>query len=262
MARTIAYVPRVIALTRQVPAAFANALCAVPPDPPIDLALAREQHAAYRAALASLGFEVIALPVADALPDSCFVEDTAVVAGGLALITRPGAPSRQAETAAIAAALGERLELAYMTEPATLDGGDCMRVGNTIYAARSARTNAAGIARLIDVFAPRGIHIVPIALPEGVLHLKCVCAPLAEDRITLDEATLSRNEFDGVHVVAIPPGESYAANVLASGDRVLVAAGFPRTLDVLAAAGFTPMPLATTEFRKADAALTCLSILS
>ena len=103
---------------------------------------------------------------------------------------------------------------------------------------------------------------MPIDLPAGVLHLKCVCAPLGDGRITLADATIPRAAFDGVkHVVAIPAAESYAANVLARDGTVLVADGFPRTRDALVAAGFRVLPLATSEVRKADGALTCLSIV-
>ncbi|MBA3395824.1 MAG: dimethylargininase [Deltaproteobacteria bacterium] len=249
------------ALTRGVPASFADALCAAPSVVPISVALARQQHAAYRAALAELGVVVTEVAVADELPDSCFVEDTAVVAAGVALVTRPGAVSRQPETAAIFDALAGQLEVARMEAPATLDGGDCMRVGSTIYVGRSARTNAAGIARLAEVFEPRGLRVVPIAMPEGVLHLKCVCAPLGDDRITLAAGTIPRDAFGDVHVVTIPADECYGANAVAIGATVLVADGFPRTHDVLTAAGFCVVPLATTEFRKADGALTCLSIV-
>ena len=155
-----------IAVTRAIPASFVDALAAVPPDPPIDVGRARVQHAAYRAALAACGVEVVLLDADEAYPDGCFVEDTAVVAGGLALITRPGARSRQGEGAAIAAALAPHVELARMAAPATLDGGDCLRLGRTIYVGRSARTNADGVARAAEVFGPRGFRIVAVDLPK------------------------------------------------------------------------------------------------
>jgi dimethylargininase len=252
----------VIALTRPVPASFASALCAAAPDEPIDVARARRQHAAYSAALTELGATVVQLPRADQLADSCFVEDTAVVAEGLAVITRPGAPSRRGEPAATAEVLAAHCELVSMIEPATLDGGDCMRVGRTIFVGRSARTNDAGIARLASAFEPRGVRVVPIDMPPAVLHLKCVCAPLGDDRITLAEGTIPREAFGGLHVVPVPAGESYAANVLCIGERVLVADGYPRTREALERAGLRTMALATSEFRKADGALTCLSILA
>lgn len=250
-----------IAIVREVPESFAHALSAAVPESPIDVAVARAQHAAYRAALAASGLEVRVVAAADELPDSCFVEDTAVVADMVALVTRPGARSRQAEPPAIAAALDDYLAIATMGAPATLDGGDCMRVGRTIFVGRSARTNAAGIARLAEVFEPHGFRVIAIDMPANVLHLKCVCAPLPDGRITLADATIPRAAFGDLDVVTIPAREAYAANVLALPDRVLVADGFPDARAAIEAAGFTTHALATTEFRKADGALTCLSVL-
>ncbi len=249
------------ALTRSIPASFVHALSAVPPDPPIDVGLARAQHASYRAALAALGLRVTVLDADEACPDCCFIEDTALVAGGVALITRPGAPSRQGEGAAIAAALAATVELARMPAPATLDGGDCLRLGRTIYVGRSARTNAAGVARAAEVFEPRGYRVVPVALPAHVLHLKCVCAPLGDDRVLLAEGALAADVFAGADVVWVPVAETYAANAVAVGGGVIISDGFPRTRAALEAAGFTVHAVPTSEVRKADGSLTCLSIL-
>lgn len=244
------------ALTREVPDSFANALCAIAPSVPIEVVTARAQHAVYRSTLADLGVDVKVLPAEHALPDSCFVEDTAVVVNGLALITRPGAHSRQAEPVRVAEAL-QKLERVYMQAPATLDGGDCMRVGDRIYVGRSARTNEAGIAELQRVFG----NVVVLDMPRHVLHLKCVCAPLGSDTITLADDTIPASSFGSVDIVRVPGDEAYAANVLAVGSSVLVAAGFPRTRDAIADAGFSPIEVHTSEFRKADGALTCLSIM-
>jgi dimethylargininase len=246
------------AVVRDVAGSFADALSAVPA--PIDVALARKQHIAYREALEQCGAQLLRVPN-DQHPDGCFVEDTAVVVPGLAVITRPGAPSRQLETPEIAETLQAQMDTARMTAPATLDGGDCMRVGKTIFVGRSARTNEEGIAFLADAFERRGYRVVPIDMPPGVLHLKCVCAPLGEDRITLADQSIPPEAFGAVAVVRIPAEESYAANVLAIANRVLVASGYPRTRDALQAAGFAPIEVDTSEFRKADGALTCLSIL-
>ena len=252
---------KAFALTRPPGARFAEALAATPPDPPIDLALARAQHAAYREALAWLGADALALAPDDAHPDACFVEDTAVVAGELAVITHPGAPSRRGEVDAVATALARRLEVTRMTGPGTLDGGDCLRLGRTIYAGRSARTSADGVAQLAAAVAPRGYRVVPVTMPAGLLHLKCVCAPLGDDRVLLAEGTLPAEVFAGASVVWVPADEAYAANAVALGDRVVMSAGFPRTRDALARAGFQTRAVETTEVRKADGALTCLSIV-
>ena len=249
------------AILRGVSSSFADALASTAPTQPIDVALARRQHAAYRAALEAMGASVTLVDADDDCPDCCFVEDTAVVAEGVGLITRPGAPSRRAETTAIAAALAPHVEIARMAEPATLDGGDCMRVGSTIYVGRSARTNAAGIARLEEVFRPRGLRVVPIELSTGVLHLKCVCSSLGGERMLLARGSLPGSTFHGADIVWVPAEETYAANAVAVGSSVLVAAGFPRTRDALAGAGFTTHTVPTSEVRKADGSLTCQSIL-
>jgi len=249
------------ALVRAIPASFANALSATPPASPIDVALAREQHAAYRAALEAMGVTVTMLDADERYPDCCFIEDTAVTGDGLALITRSGAPSRRGETEAVAAGLAPYLELARMTGPATLDGGDCMLLGSTIYVGRSARTNAAGIARLEEVFAPRGLRIVALDLPPDILHLKCVCSLLNTDRILLARDTLPARAFPGAAIVWVPADETYAANAVALGTHVLCAAEYPRTREALEAAGFTTHPVPTSEVHKADGSLTCQSIL-
>ena len=249
------------ALTRHIPSSFAHALSAVPPDPPIDVALARQQHRIYCLALAECGAVVTTLPVDERCPDSVFVEDTAVIVDRQALITRPGAPSRQLETEAVATQLDAWLDVRPMTEPATLDGGDCMRVGRTFYVGRSARTNAAGIAQLARVFAPRGVEVVPVELPPGVLHLKCVCSPLGGGRILLAADSLERAVFREHEIVWVPAEETYAANAVAIGPHVIVADGFPRTREALVTAGFLPHPVPCSEVRKADGSLTCQSIV-
>jgi len=249
-----------LAVVRQVPSSYAQALSAHAPDEPVDVARARAQHAAYRAALTACGVSVIDLPADEAHPDCCFVEDTAVIAAGIAIVTHPGAPSRRGEVDAIASELEGRVRVVRMAGPATLDGGDCMRVGALIFVGHSARTNQAGIARMITTFEPHGFRIVPVELPAGILHLKSVCAPLGEDRITLAEG-MPRDAFADLDIVAIPAAETYAANVLAIGDRVLVSAGYPRTLEALSRADYSCIPLEMSEFRKADGALTCLSLL-
>ena len=248
------------AFVRGVPSSFPRALVASAPAQPIDVAIARNQHAAYRDALAAMGARVTFLIPDENCPDCVFIEDTAVVAAGLAVITRPGAESRRAETPAVATALRE-LDVVQLAAPATLDGGDCMRVGTTIYVGRSARTNAAGIAALAEAFAPRGLRVVALDLPPGILHLKCVCSPLGDDRILLAEASLAPERFDGVDVVTVPAAETYAANAVAFDNHVLVAAEFPRTHQLLARAGFTLHPVPTSEVRKADGSLTCQSIV-
>lgn len=229
----------------------------------IDLGLALTQHAAYVGALRELGLTVIALPPLADYADACFVEDTAVVFGAAALVTRPGAPSRRGEEETVAWAVGNLgLSLTRMLPPATLDGGDVLRVGNVFFVGRSDRTNREGLDAL-ERFA-RGVdpeaRVVPVDLPPGVLHLKCHASALGDDTV-LAAAALPLDLPSHVRRLDIPDSEAFAANAVATPAGVLVAAGYPRTAEVLTAAGFRVRPLVTSEFAKADGSLTCLSVL-
>jgi dimethylargininase len=245
------------AIVREIPDSFTRALSSQVAAS-IDVALARSQHAAYVSALAAIGVTIDTLDADGAHPDCVFVEDTAVIIDGVALITQPGAPSRRGETASVAAALARHVEIVRMTGEATVDGGDCMRIGTTLYVGASARTNGAGIARLTDVFSR--LRVVTVWLPANVLHLKCVCTPLGDDRMLLAEGSLAPAAFDA-RVIQVPAEETYAANAVAVGSHVIAADGFPRTLDALASAGFTVHPVPVSEVRKADGSLTCQSLL-
>ncbi|HTJ40686.1 MAG TPA: arginine deiminase family protein [Kofleriaceae bacterium] len=251
-----------IAITREVSDRFASAISAAVPESPIDVARARSQHLAYRAALESLGARVIVVDADDACPDCVFVEDTAVFAAGLAVVTRPGAVSRRAEVEPIARALSSLgISIARMHAPATLDGGDCLRVGRTIYVGRSARTNAAGIAALAGAFESRGVRVVAVTMPPRILHLKCVCSPLGDDRILLARGSIDPSTFAGVSIVWAPADETYAANAVFVGGGVIVAEGFPRTREALEGAGLRTIAVPCGEVRKADGSLTCQSII-
>ncbi|HWM84617.1 MAG TPA: arginine deiminase family protein [Kofleriaceae bacterium] len=250
------------AIVRSVPASFARALCAAPPDPPIDVDRARAQHAAYVAALAATGADIVIVASDEDCPDCCFVEDVAVLIGDAALVTRPGAPSRRAETDPVAAVLAGRALLLRMEAPATLDGGDCLRLGRTFYVGLSARSNRAGIESLAAAAAPRGFTVVPLDMPPGVLHLKSVCSPLTDDTLLIAENTLAPRAFAGARALIAPASETHASNAVATGDTVLVAAGAPVTRALVEATGLRTVEVDTSELRKADGALTCLSIVS
>jgi dimethylargininase len=246
------------ALVRAVPASFARALAEAPPDQPIDVERARKQHAAYMAALLGLGCQVERLPPDDRFPDSCFVEDCAVVAGGVALITRPGAESRRGEVDAVADGLRD-LRQERMTEPATLDGGDCLRLGRTFFVGLSSRTNRAGVDRLAAAFPDH--RVVPVDMPPHVLHLKSVCSPLGGDRVLLAKGTLDPATFAPAEVLVVPRSERHASNAVSIGDGVLIASGAPATRALCERRGLRVLDVDTSEMRKADGALTCLSIL-
>ena len=242
-----------LALVRPVPARFDRALREDPA--PIDVARARAQHAGLVAAMRRAGVEVVALPVEDDLPDSCFVEDPAVVIGGRALITRSAVAARAPERARAADALARWCAVERMGEGA-LDGGDVLRVGARLFVGLTRRSDAAGVERL-RAFA-RGLTVVPVPLAEG-LHLKSA-ATLAAPGLVVHDPRLDPSCFEAVGVEAIPADEPAGANVLALGATVLVSAAAPRTRARLARRGLEAVGVEVGEFHRADGALTCLSL--
>lgn len=247
-----------IAIVRGIPSSYAHATTRSPTGP-IDVVGARSQHAVYVAALQSLGATIHEVPVADDLPDSCFVEDNAVVADEVALGCRIGHAPRRAEFDAVLAALARYRPVTRMTE-GTLDGGDVLRVGRTFFVGRSARTDAGGITALERTFAPHGYRVVPVPLGDH-LHLKCVVTALDDASVLLADGSLDPALFAGFEIVRVLPEDAYAANVVTIGRGALVAAGFPRVQDTLARRGFRVLPVDVSEARKGDGSLTCSSIL-
>src|SRR5262249_10847128 len=135
------------------------------------------------------------------------------------------------------------------------------RPGGAIYVGLPARTNAAGAARLAEVFGPRGLAVRTVELPPGVLHLKSVCSPLGNDCVLVAAGALPASTFRVARVLVAPPDEARAANAMACGGGALVAARCPETQALVEAAGLRVVPVDTSELAKADGALTCLSIL-
>jgi dimethylargininase len=250
---------RPLAITRAISASFASALVRDPSSVPPDPVAAREEHRAYVRALELLGFEVAVLPADDRFPDACFVEDCALVHEGVALLTRTGAPSRRHEGDSLRDVLAAHVRVETMQAPATLEGGDCLRIGQRLYVGRGARTNAEGIARAREVFGPLGLEVVTVPLGD-VLHLKCLASPVGRGRLLLVDGTLAPSIFAGVEPIRVPAEESAAANAIGAGDQVLMAQGFPRTRAALEAAGFRVLTIDNAQIRKADGALTCMSL--
>ena len=249
-----------IALMRGVPPTLASCELTFHAREPIDLGRAIAQHAAYAELLRGLGLEVVELPADPAYPDCCFVEDVAVVLDELALVTRPGAASRRGEVAAIASALARYRPTLATAEPATLEGGDVLRVGRRLFVGRSSRTNAAGIERLTSVAEPHGYRVMPVPV-TGSLHLKSAVTALDDERLLVNRSWLDPAPLRGLELVDVDPAEPGAANVLRVGRHVVVHSGFPRTLERIAALGYAVRTLDVSEFIKAEAALTCKSLL-
>jgi dimethylargininase len=239
-------------LVRAVSSSFTD--CIRTASESIDLALAREQHAAY---VAALGESVAWLPPLDDDPDAVFVEDTAVLLGRSALVTRPGAEARRAETASVASALAALMPIHTMEAPATLDGGDVLRVGNRLFVGLSGRTNREGFEVLAACARREGIETVAVPVARG-LHLKSGCTIVDEETLVCHRASIDPSPFTGLRVLdAIEPE---GANVLALGHALLGSKAAPRTLEMLGKHGFDVRALDLSEIHKGDGALTCLSL--
>jgi dimethylargininase len=245
-----------VVLVRGVPARFEHALRSRPVT--IDVERARAQHAAYVAALAALT-EVRTVAADEAHPDCCFIEDAAVITGRHALLTRPGAESRRGEETGVAAPLLSLCTLQRMTAPATLDGGDVLRVGDHLFVGLSQRTNRAGAEALRELAALDGLRTYLVEV-RGGLHLKSACS-LADARtlVYLDGA-VDPAWFAPCAVETVSTDEALGANVLAIGSRVFVSADAPATAERLRRRGLDVVALELSEFHNADGALTCLSL--
>jgi len=247
-----------LALVRRPSSRLADGLVTHIERTPVDLALARRQHEAYVAALAGTGWTTREVPPADDCPDSVFVEDTVVVCGSTAVLTRPGAPERRAELAGTeqAVRLGG-LDVARIEPPGTLDGGDVLQVGDTVYVGRGGRTNAEGIRQLRGHLAGLGRTVVPVPLGP-VLHLKSAVTALPDGTFLAWPGLVEPALF--AHLRPVP--EESGCHVVPLGDeRVLIAASAPRTASMLADLGFTPIVVDISEFERREGCVTCLSVL-
>lgn len=231
---------------------------------PISCAALERQHAAYREALAAAGAEVVVLDAIDALPDSVFVEDTAVVLDELAIQARPGAVSRQLEPAQIASTLARFRRCEAIVAPGTLEGGDVLPIGRTLYVGLSTRTDRAGIEQFDARLRPYGYRVVPVRV-HGSLHLKTACAALDAETLLLNPAWVDSAAFDGFARIEVADDEAFAANVLPIGHARLIDASYPRTRERVetfcARAGLRAIAVDISEFGKAEAGLTCMSLV-
>ncbi len=249
-----------IALTRAVPPSLVDCELTHLAREPIDIALAIDQHHLYEEKLASLGCTVEHLPATPELPDSVFVEDTAIVLPEVAIITRPGAESRRAETASVAAALKRYLTIVEIQGPGTIDGGDVLVLGRNIFVGRSSRTNAEGISQLEKLTAAHGyrVHAVEVS---GCLHFKSAVTQVAHDKVLLNPGWVAAGLFEGFEVIEVHPEEPHAANALMIGDALVFPAHHGRTRRLLEQRGLRVHTIKVAELAKAEAGVTCCSLL-
>jgi dimethylargininase len=227
---------------------------------PIDVQKAIEQHRQYEDCLRESGASVISLPAEPEMPDSMFVEDPAVVVDEAAVITRMGAESRRKESESLAEILARFRPLRWLREPATLEGGDVLRIGFTVFVGLSRRTNPEGVAQLEAELAPCGYSVYSVPV-RGCLHLKSACTSLGDEMILANPDWVDTALLRGFRIIAVPRDEPRAANVLAIGGIIIVPAAFPETAELLQKFGRNVRALDISELMKAEAGLTCSSIL-
>ena len=232
---------------------------------PIDPDTAAIQHLAYEDALRAAGFEITRLPDLPNDPDAVFVEDTALLLGDHAVITRPGAASRIGEIGSTAAGLNAHFEL-HSIRDGHLDGGDVLRIGNTLYVGQSTRTDAQGIVALREIVGPLGISVVRAELRD-CLHLKTGATFAGADSsgspiLLHDPRSVDASQFAGTDPLAVDPSEPAAANCLRAGDHLILPAGNPRTAGRLLERGFQVVEVEVSELQKAESGVTCMSLIS
>ena len=249
-----------LALTRAVPDAIVRCELTHLERSPIDVRQASAQHAEYESLLRTVGCRVERLPGAPELPDSVFVEDTAVVFDEVAVVTRPGAESRRAEVASMHAALARYRPVHSIVAPGTMDGGDVLVSGRTIYVGISSRTNEQAARQLADIVRPYG-YAVECTAVRGCLHLKSAVTAIEDDLVLCNPQWVDPGVFHAAHRMSVDPDEPFAANVLRVNGSILCAAAHPRTAALLAGRGCDVRTVDVSELAKAEAGVTCCSVI-
>jgi len=227
-----------------------------------DFNLALKQHDAYIDALKQCNVDVTILPADENYPDSCFVEDPAVLTEKCAIITNPGAASRNGEKVSIEEAVRKFYpdnKVEHIISPGTLEGGDVMMCGNHFFVGRSARTNAEGIRQFTVILEKYGYTCSEVTLEE-VLHLKTGVNYLENNNLLVSGEFINKPEFESYNKYIIPEEEAYAANCIWVNDTVIVPEGYPAVLEAVQAMGYKTITVDTSEFRKLDGGLSCLSL--
>lgn len=227
---------------------------------PIDIERAIAQHRGYEETLARLGAQVISLPPEPDLPDAVFVEDVAVVLDEIAIVTRPGTPSRLPEVASVEERLAAFRPLLRIEAPGTLDGGDVMRVDRVLYVGRSSRTSERGIAQLAEAVAPFGYAVCSVPV-RGCLHLKSACSHLGGGLVLVNRDWIDVEAMGDVELLDVSATHPGSANSFLVGDTVVMAAGFPETAARVRSAGRPVVTVELSELRKAEAGGSCMSLI-
>jgi dimethylargininase len=251
---------QLLALTRDISPAIEHCELTHLERTTIDLARARAEHNEYEAALRALSYEVRRLPAGPDMPDSVFIEDTAVVLDELAVIMRPGAESRRVETATVAEAVRTYRPVAAVLAPGTLDGGDVLRIGRRLFVGGGYRSNDAGIKQLGSIVGSQGYSVEAVPF-QGCLHLKSAASLVANDLVLINPAWVDAERFQPLRTIDVDPSEPYAANALLIDGAIVYPAEHVRTRKRLEAAGLTVHSVPAGELAKAEGGVTCCSLL-
>ena len=225
--------------------------------------MALRQHEENCRALRQGGLAVTKLPADLRYPDSTFVEDAAVLAGHTAILTRPGAASRQGEVQRIQATLAQFFSTNFtITSPGTLEGGDICEAEGHFFIGISQRTNEEGARQLAGFLSQAGYTCTTVDIRgvQSILHLKSGIAYLGDNRLVLIDELAEMGDFNGFDIVRVEPSENYATNCVRVNDWVLIAAGFPGIEKTMRCFGYQVMALDMSEFQKMDGGLSCLSL--
>lgn len=226
----------------------------------LDIVRAEKQHFGYETVLAELGVHVIHLPAQNDQPDCVFVEDPVIVLDEIAILARMGAESRRAESASLAEAIAQFREVRPLEGPVTLEGGDVLRIDKTLYVGLSQRTNFAGIQQLARLVESYGYWVTPVEV-RGCLHLKSACSHLGNDMLIVNREWIDADAFCGLRFLDVPASEPNAANGLRVRDTIVMPSSYPCTQGLLEENGFHVRTVDVSEFLKAEAGVTCMSLL-
>jgi dimethylargininase len=249
-----------IAITRAVSRNIGSCELSFQTRTQIDLELAREQHRRYEECLADLGCSLHRLAEEPELPDSVFVEDTAVVLDELALITRPGAVSRRREIESIAQALGPYRRLVAIEAPGILDGGDVLCLGKEVFIGLSHRSNETAIRQVRDQLGSYGYGVTGVTM-ENCLHLKSAITQVSDHLLLINRAWVDSAPFGSMQFIDVDPDEPGAANALRVGDVVIFPSAFPKTRRRLVNQGIAVRSVDASELAKAEGGVTCCSLI-
>ena len=227
---------------------------------PIDIRRARQQQQAYERLLSELGLHVISLPAEQELPDAVFVEDTAVVTDEVAVVTTMGCDSRRREVDSISPVLEKYRLLQSINGAGLLEGGDVVQVGRTLFVGVSTRTNVNGIAQLREIVTPYDYEVRPVQV-KGCLHLSTGCGFIGRNTILANPSWVDLSPFEGFEIINVSPSEPWGANARTLADHVLISAASPQTAARVRERGFRVLPVAISEFEKAEGGLTCLTLI-